>query len=1826
MTSWYSQLLTTTSSRINNLQRTLLASEADGDTEDDTHVCRVLRAYYTEKGRSFPTWLPPDPKAPPPVQPVFTQQSQVGSRYGGLGPAASGGNNTNGGGLSSLWDRNQQQPQDPASLRQGRGAPPPMRGADAANSRNPFLNNRGGDPRDDVQARPLPSQRAGSYQQYGRNNNDSAAVPPGSSSGPGGSAQDRLRQRLWGARTASPSGAGPYQPPPAQQAPPSGSGRYGGGGGAAGAADYEERFAPGGRSTSPTGSFYAMSDDEEGDYDTITSTETGRGVKLLFSKSKVYVHPTPSAKDNISGYIALLQQKPTTHDRPTSSSSLSKDSRSPASSDLLLAWIPESSLGNEASIYVKVDLSDGESPPRQSYLVAPPPTVTRHRDSVGPYSFAIPVSAIYSLLVRPPSLGWWFGSVIINSRAGDSFPALFFHDSECQSTILQQKRRARDTFDPFGQGGHMFWGGDEVLRWLRRYVLIERSAAEPNIYLVEPTAEDSAAFGGKVTMSSTSSALGRTDSGAGPSARGAAGAAPGGNPHGSGAARDGGMDPLMKFVKETGWNIMEKFSKVTTFTRQAAQDALDNPRMPPQVRRLLKNPEVQTLQEEFDSARIYLARWAMGIAEQGERDRSKRIWTARDVMELEDTDVGEFELLEGTTGLSLEEMRKPVKLTEWKKFFDARTGRLTFTVDEVKERMFHGGLDPEDGVRKEAWLFLLGVHDWYSTAEERKAHEAFLRDAYIKLKGAWWERQIDEGGKDEEGEWWREQKGRIEKDVHRTDRNIPIFAGEDIPHPDPESPFASVGTNVHMEQMKDMLLTYNEYNKDLGYVQGMSDLLAPIYAVLQDDAMAFWTFQHFMERMERNFLRDQSGMRTQLLTLDHLVQFMDPKLYTHLQAADSTNFFFFFRMLLVWYKREFAWLDVLHLWEVQWTDYLTSSFHLFVALAILEKHRDVIMTHLMHFDEVLKYVNELSSQSRKRYLDALVPPFSEEFEHIAETQNSRVLERKAHKKSHPLEVHHRRSEDHGSGAAGGHTGLSSRMSASPISPTSPGHRGGLSDRMHLLMLQASRRGPGPKTDSDCTQAGAVNLRPQESEDGDEGSRARAATTIQRIFRGYRVRRGMRGLTIDATTRWAHAIREARWREMTRPRARGELEGETDDLAATTQELSGNMHSSTARQKWKKVAEIARRAAVDIDADEDELEEDLDHVSSASSSDASDPETGALPAEKVAEAQQRREAAARKRREEIKARRRKDARVMGLPYFLEMVDLKHRYGSNLRTYHEEWKKADTKENFFYWLDYGEGRLLDIDSCPRERLDREQYKDSIHEFPYTTPGLADAKGVQKVRHVSAATIFNKLLRKTVRKNTWIFVADTNFRLYVGIKASGAFQHSSFLQGGRISAAGLIKIKDGRLRSLSPLSGHYRPPARNFRAFVHSLRDAGVDMSRVSISKSYAVLVGLEAYVKTRSKGKELAAKLGRHKDKLPDPEEVRRREGAVVTVKPAQDIAKDQGRKLRSQEATRFKSELSAYFPEYDEVIGNDPKARNVLHPETSILLTDSRPKLADRPSTVDTQPSSAENDREPRLPRTYPVRRYSDALFTDLFDAQTIDFSFLEARYTGKSLDDTLPDSVFEPAHKKAERLERSIRNSEKGRAQHEKDQIIRLLGGLEGHDWLRVMGVSGVTESRKKTFEPARDHFIKGCQSILEKFRAWAAEEKRRKRDKDKALAYARKESEHRTDGEVDAAEQFVEVSDAQEDQDVDGEDGEARSEGDPPDSDIDASIAKQLQEEAFAAANKRAFTSFFDKKYQRDAALSKNRRRAFFRAPRAVTIVPHTNSRFPCGARPFLR
>jgi hypothetical protein len=296
----------------------------------------------------------------------------------------------------------------------------------------------------------------------------------------------------------------------------------------------------------------------------------------------------------------------------------------------------------------------------------------------------------------------------------------------------------------------MFWGGDQLLEWLKRYVNVERSVQEPSIYMIEPNDADKLAFGsgGKPTQDKVKNVLeGKHKD----------------EPQKK-QNKDAKGDPVMSALKQARWSFLETMAQVTTFTRRTAQAVAENKNLPPHVRRLMQNPQVQTVSDEFDSARLYLARWAMGIAEQSERERNQRIWTAKDVLQMEESEVGQFEILDlDLNGMSLADKRKPVTMTEWNSFFNSRTGRLEKTPDEVKERVFHGGLSPDDGVRKEAWLFLLGVYEWDSTKEERHAQMNSLRDEYIRLKGAWWERLVDETGTLEEREWWKEQKMRIGK-------------------------------------------------------------------------------------------------------------------------------------------------------------------------------------------------------------------------------------------------------------------------------------------------------------------------------------------------------------------------------------------------------------------------------------------------------------------------------------------------------------------------------------------------------------------------------------------------------------------------------------------------------------------------------------------------------------------------------------------------------------------------------------------------------------------------------------------------------------------------------------------------------------------------------------------------------------------------------------------------------------------------------------------------------------------------------------------------------
>jgi hypothetical protein len=154
------------------------------------------------------------------------------------------------------------------------------------------------------------------------------------------------------------------------------------------------------------------------------------------------------------------------------------------------------------------------------------------------------------------------------------------------------------------------------------------------------------------------------------------------------------------------------------------------------------------------------------------------------------------------------------------------------------------------------------------------------------------------------------------------------------------------------------------FNFDLGYCQGMSDLASPLLVVMDGDEVdTFWCFVGLMERLASNFAKDQAGMHTQLAALRQLIQVLDPQLHAFLEERDCLNYFFAFRWLLVHFKREFAFDQVLNLWEAFWSCPLTPHLHLYLAAAVLIHHRRVLLSDKqLCFDGMLRFCVELSGR------------------------------------------------------------------------------------------------------------------------------------------------------------------------------------------------------------------------------------------------------------------------------------------------------------------------------------------------------------------------------------------------------------------------------------------------------------------------------------------------------------------------------------------------------------------------------------------------------------------------------------------------------------------------------------------------------------------------------------------------------------------------------------------------------------------------------------------------------------------------------------------------
>uniref|UniRef100_A0A9J8A8A6 Small G protein signaling modulator 1a n=1 Tax=Cyprinus carpio carpio TaxID=630221 RepID=A0A9J8A8A6_CYPCA len=185
---------------------------------------------------------------------------------------------------------------------------------------------------------------------------------------------------------------------------------------------------------------------------------------------------------------------------------------------------------------------------------------------------------------------------------------------------------------------------------------------------------------------------------------------------------------------------------------------------------------------------------------------------------------------------------------------------------------------------------------------------------------------------------------RIDKDVQRCDRNYWYF------------------TPANLEKLRNIMCSYIWQHLEIGYVQGMCDLLAPLLVILDDEAMAFSCFTELMKRMNQNFPHG-GAMDTHFANMRSLIQILDSELFELMhQNGDYTHFYFCYRWFLLDFKRELVYDDVFAVWEVIWAAKCVSSSHfvLFIALALVEIYRDIILENNMDFTDIIKFFNEMA--------------------------------------------------------------------------------------------------------------------------------------------------------------------------------------------------------------------------------------------------------------------------------------------------------------------------------------------------------------------------------------------------------------------------------------------------------------------------------------------------------------------------------------------------------------------------------------------------------------------------------------------------------------------------------------------------------------------------------------------------------------------------------------------------------------------------------------------------------------------------------------------------
>lgn len=165
------------------------------------------------------------------------------------------------------------------------------------------------------------------------------------------------------------------------------------------------------------------------------------------------------------------------------------------------------------------------------------------------------------------------------------------------------------------------------------------------------------------------------------------------------------------------------------------------------------------------------------------------------------------------------------------------------------------------------------------------------------------------------------------------------------------------GSEAHWEVVERILFLYAKLNPGQGYVQGMNEIVGPIYHVFASDphpewkqhaeADCFFSFTNLMGEIRDFFIKSldetESGINMLMGRLCKELKANDHEVYMRLQDQELRPQYYSFRWLTLLLSQEFPLPDVLRIWDSLLADEQRFSFLIYVCCAMIILLRDQIL-------------------------------------------------------------------------------------------------------------------------------------------------------------------------------------------------------------------------------------------------------------------------------------------------------------------------------------------------------------------------------------------------------------------------------------------------------------------------------------------------------------------------------------------------------------------------------------------------------------------------------------------------------------------------------------------------------------------------------------------------------------------------------------------------------------------------------------------------------------------------------------------------------------------